>query len=143
MEDLYLPSRDRRRMRQSHKRRGKCGGAEKRQPKISEAFPYTAEKELHFIVHIGEPSYPPIRSSTPEILLDSEPSPAFTIENSQHADKDALLIDAGRLVDAWEEEKLELKRARDDALARTDQTSWSTRYPITSRPSVNATIITV
>ncbi|KAG2031974.1 hypothetical protein BDR03DRAFT_1015612 [Suillus americanus] len=91
--------------------------------KVSEAFPDTAEKILHLIVNIRKPSPPPIRSSTPWTLLDNEHVPASTIESLPHADEEALLIDAARLIDAtrvWEEEKLELEGARDEALARAD-----------------------
>ncbi|KAG1856775.1 hypothetical protein F4604DRAFT_1209320 [Suillus subluteus] len=91
--------------------------------KVSEVFPDTAEKTLHLIVNIRKPSSPPIRSSSPWTLLDNEHVPASTMESLPHADEDALLIDATRLIDAarvWEEEKLELEGARDEALARAD-----------------------
>lgn len=80
-------------------------------------YPDTAEKELDFIVHIGKSSPLPIRSSTSWILIENLHTPVFTIENLQHEGEDAVLIDA---TGAWEEEKHELERARDEALARAD-----------------------
>lgn len=102
--------------------------------KVSQAFPEFSdtEQELHLIVHIGKPSPPPstTRSSSPWTLLDNAHISASTIENLPPTDEDALLIDAGRLIDAtraWEEEKLELERAREEALARVNTADESVK----------------